>query len=101
MRDNSCVAIPEIEPHLSVCVLHNEPLYEYFYPSTSSTTSARADSSILEEIQVLWSQSYATEILLYVATYQLPGTWYSVNTAVGNATSCHLTIYDRNDIHIL
>ena len=34
-----------------------------FYPSTTSTTSVRADSSILEEIQVLWSQSYATEIL--------------------------------------
>ena len=33
-----------------------------FYPSTSSTTSVRADSSILEEIQVMWSQSYATEI---------------------------------------
>ena len=34
-----------------------------FYPSTSSTISVRADSSILEEIQVMWSQSYATEIL--------------------------------------
>ena len=34
-----------------------------FYPSTSSTTSLRADSSILEDIKVLWSQSYATEIL--------------------------------------
>ena len=50
----------------------------YFYPSISSaTTSVRADSSILllmEEIQVImWSQSYATEILLYVATYQVCG----------------------------
>ena len=32
-------------------------------PLTSSTTSVRADSSILEEMQVMWSQSYATEIL--------------------------------------
>ena len=34
-----------------------------FYPSTSCTTGVRADSSILEEIQVMWSQSYAAEIL--------------------------------------
>ena len=44
-----------------VCVFFT--LNRSFYPSTSSTTSVRADSSILEEIQVLWSQSYATEIL--------------------------------------
>ena len=49
------------EVHRAVCVLLT--LNRSFYPSTSSTTSARADSSILEEIQVLWSPSYATEIL--------------------------------------
>ena len=47
------------------------------YASTSSTTSVRADSSILEEIQVLWSQSYATEIVhtsdqLYFYRYARP-----------------------------
>ena len=50
------------------------PLNRSFYPSTSSTISVRADSSILlyillEDIQVLLSQSYATEILR--ATYQV------------------------------
>ena len=44
-----------------VCVFFT--LNRSFYPSTSSTTSVRADSPILEEIQVMWSQSYATEIL--------------------------------------
>ena len=44
---------------IRVCVLH---ITRSFYPSTSSTTSIRADFSILEEIQVLWSQSYATEV---------------------------------------
>ena len=44
-----------------------------FYPSASSTTNVRADSSILEEIQGMWSQSYATEILQYVAAYEVPG----------------------------
>ena len=34
-----------------------------FYPSTSGTTSVRAVSSILEEVQLLWSQRHATEIL--------------------------------------
>ena len=46
-----------------------------FYMSTSSTTSVRADSSalLIEEIQVLWSQSYATEIL-----------------------SCHVQVYSKH-----
>ena len=37
-----------------------------FYPSTSSTTSVRADSSVPEELQAVRSQNYATavEILL-------------------------------------
>ena len=45
-----------------------------FYPSTSSTTSVRANSSILRverDIQLLSSQNYATEILQYVATYEV------------------------------
>ena len=51
--------------YVCVCVLHIKPL---FIPvDIQHTTSVRADFSILEEIQVLWSQSYATEIL-YVAT---------------------------------
>ena len=45
-----------------VCVLFT--LNRSFCPSTSCTTSVRAESSILEEIQVMWSQSYATEIRL-------------------------------------
>ena len=55
-----------------VCVFFT--LNRSFYPSTYSTTSGRADSSILEEIQVLWSQSYAVEIL----RCHVPGTWYQV-----------------------
>ena len=77
-------------PHYCfVCVFFT--LNRSFYPSASSTTSVRADSSILEEIQVMWSQGYATEI----ATY-------AISTAVGNAMPCHHTGYDRqHDIHIL
>ena len=44
----------------AVCVFFT--LNRSFYPSTS-ITSVRADSLVLEEIQVMWSQSYATEIL--------------------------------------
>ena len=72
-----------------VYVLHIEN--RSFYPSTPSITSVSADSSILEEIQVLRSQS-ATEILLlykqqYVATYAV-GT-----AAVANELPCHHTRY--------
>ena len=45
----------------NVCVFFT--LNTSFYPSTSRTTSVRADCSILEETQVPWSQSYVTEIL--------------------------------------
>ena len=45
-----------------VCILHIKP--RSFYPSTSSTTSARADSSILQEIQVLWSHARAYRAVL-------------------------------------
>ena len=46
----------------SCCVFFT--LNRSLYPSTSSTTSVRALSTILErlEIQALWSQNYATEI---------------------------------------
>ena len=44
------------------------------YPSTSSATSVGADSSILsfimEDIQVLWAQSYTTEIRSHVPGMQ-------------------------------
>ena len=69
---------------LCVCVCSSH-IKAFFLPVGIQhivTTSVRADSSILEETQVLWSQSY------YVATY--PGTrylvpWYAVSTTVGNA----------------
>ena len=53
-----------------------------FFPSTSSTTSVRADSSILlvEETQVMWSQHYARDTVLRC---QLPGTC-SKHSAVDN-----------------
>ena len=38
------------------------PLDRALYQSISSTTSVHADSSILEEVDVMWSQSCATEI---------------------------------------
>ena len=43
-----------------VCVFGFFTLNRSFYPSTSSTTSVRADSSILsiEKIRVMWSQSH-------------------------------------------
>ena len=91
-----------LAPFVCVCVRGVFfTLNRSFYPSTSSTTIVRADSSILEER----SQSYATEILLSLsfiftnppedekkekkATYQVPGTRYAVSTAVGNAMPCH------------
>ena len=68
------------------------------YPSTSCTTSVRADSIILliEEMQVPWSQSYATEILRCHVCNKHCRPW-----AVGNAMPCHHTGYDRHDTHIL
>ena len=60
--------------------------------------SVRTDSSILEEIQVLWPQSYATEI---IRCCHVPGTRYALSTAVGNAMLCHYTGYDTHDIRIL
>ena len=59
------------------------------------TTSVRADSSILREIQVLWSQNYATEILRTLPRMQ----W--AQQSVDDAMTCHHTGYDRHDIHIL
>ena len=43
------------------CVLHIKPFY--LPVDLQHKTSVRADSSILEDIQVMWSQSYATQIL--------------------------------------
>ena len=51
---------------LSVCVL-------FFLPSSCTTTSVRADSSIVEEIQFLWSQLCHIAQRYYVATYLVPG----------------------------
>ncbi len=56
-----------------------------FYPSTFSTTSVRAGSSILEEIQVLWAQSYATEILRCHVGRSTAAEW---------AMQCHVIILD-------
>ena len=69
-----------------MCVLFT--LNRSFYPSTSSTTSARANASILEEMQVMWSQSYAKSILEYVATYA---------GAQQRAMQCHVIILDTTD----
>ena len=61
-RGLSVITLQTLVTLIRVCVFFI--LNHSFYPSTSSTTSVHADSSILEEIQVLlWSQSYATEIL--------------------------------------
>ena len=48
-----------------VCPHNGTAVLKAFYPSISSTTSVRADSSILliEQIQVMCPESYATEIL--------------------------------------
>ena len=63
----------------------------YFYPSTSRTTSVRADSAILEEIQVRWSLNYATRDTIRV-TY--------AGSPVENAMLCHHAAYDGQDIHV-
>ena len=73
-----------------VCVLHNKP---FFLPVDIQTTCARAYSSTLEDIQVMWSQSYPTAVILRCHV--------SVSPAVGNAVPCHHTRYDRHDIHNL
>ena len=58
----SCLISVYFCPGQRVCVLFT--FNRSFYPSTFCTTSARAALSILEaEIQVMLSQSYATEIL--------------------------------------
>ena len=58
-----------------------------FHPS-SRTAGVRADSSILEEIQVMWSQSYATEIIpSHVCRKHCSG-------------QCN-ALYDRHHIHNL
>lgn len=41
-----------------LCALHIKPS---FYPSTSSTTTVRADSSVSERSTGLWSQNHLTE----------------------------------------
>ena len=61
-----------------------------FYPSTSSTISVRANSSILESSVA--EKSYATEILLIHC---------SAVSRVENAMPCHDTGHDRHDIRIL
>ena len=65
-------------------VLHIKSFF--FYPSTSSTTGVRVDSSILliEEIQ---TSSVVTK-LRHIRDSTLPRTWYAVRTA----TPCHYTI---------
>ena len=90
------VSVPILQPvtNIGVCVFFT--LNRPFCPSTSGTTSVRADSSILEEIRVMLSQSYAT--VAEIST--LPRTRHAVNT-MGNAMPCHCTGYDRHGIHIL
>ena len=85
----SCVFLHNITIPSSVCVFFT--LNRSLYPSTSSTTRVRADSPILQEIQVLRSRTYATGIHVTCA----------VSTAVGNAKPCHHTTCDRHDIHNL
>ena len=88
-KTKTVMDLPGAPTHLCVCSLFT--FNRSFYPSTSSTTIDRYDSSILEEIQVLWSQSYATEILrCHVCSKSC--------SAVENAMPCHDTRYDRHDI---
>ena len=72
-----------------VCVF--SMLDRSFYLSTFSTTSIRADSSVLERSK--FCAHKPTPQRYYVATY-------AVRT-VGNALSCHQTGYDSYDIQIL
>ena len=72
-------------------------LNRYFYLSTSSATSVRADSSVLEEIQALCAHK-ATPQRYYVATYLVCPKHSSGQC---NAMSHHHTRYDRHDIRIL
>ena len=67
------------------CVLLNR----FFYPSTSSTTSVRADYAINRE-KALWSLNCAADILHYYAV-----------SRVDNAMPWHCTGYDRHNIHMI
>ena len=51
-----CVSANTFHLTPRLCVRLFFALNRSFYPSISSTTSVRADSSIQEEIQVMWSQ---------------------------------------------
>ena len=74
-------------PHVCVLFTLNRPLH----PLTTSTTSARADASILERYK-LWSQNYATQILLAVDCY-----WYAVKQSRQcNARSRRETAVDES-----
>ena len=57
-----------------------------FYPSKSSTISARADSSILEETSSLVTKLRHRDNTLARTSYT------EITAAVGNAMSCHHTI---------
>ena len=71
------------------------------YPSTSSTTSVRADCSFLEEIQVLWSQSYVTDRDTTTdglggkkpgTRQKIPGFWKRLTILLKNAKKCNFVV---------
>ena len=66
-REQTSSVLPSHTIHENICVVCYVcaffTLPSYFHPSAFSTTSVRADSSILEDIQVMWPRYYSTEIL--------------------------------------
>ena len=72
--------------HPYVCVLHIKPV---FLPIDIQHNQCPCRFFNPREIQVMWSQNYATEILRYAAN------------RVDNAMPCHPTGYDRHGIYIL
>ena len=72
----------------------------FFYPPTSSTASARADSSILLLMLIKERYKFCGHKTTPHQRYDVAT--YGVSTAaVNNAMPCHDTGYDRHNIHIL
>ena len=82
---------PQLFVGVSVCFTFNRS----FYPSTSRTSSVRADSPILGGIQALWSQTYAQRGTTVVFNF-VPFSVFSLSNLF---CCCFLLVPFRFSIH--
>ena len=76
--NSTAVCVLGIKPFfLPVDIQHNLCPCRFFNPTRYE----------VEEVKVMWSQSYATDRL----HCHVPATWYAVSTAVGNEMPWHNT----------